>query len=609
VGEIDLETRAAELPTTAGVYLFKDRRGKVIYVGKAVNLRARVRQYLAGTDERAMVPFLVRHAADVEVVLTHTEKEALLLENTLIKKHRPRFNAKLRDDSNFLHLRVDSRKPWPRYDLVRRIKDDGARYFGPYHSASKARTTLAFLQRAFPLRTCSDSVLASRRRPCLLHQMGRCAAPCVGLVSEAEYTGILDGSMHLLEGRRQPAVDHLRQRMNAAAEAMEFEKAARLRDLMFSIQASLERQGVVARDLGERDVWGLFREGRRGAFAVVPIREGMMTEPRSAAIALGEDDPELLSSLLNTHYSGEAPIPPEVLVPVLPPDLEALQDVLSERRGGRVRISAPQRGDKARLVALAGDNARARYLRETDEDQRHVQAMRELAEALELPGPPHRIECFDNSNFQGTNPVAAMAVFLDGRPARAEYRRYKVKTVVGADDYATMREILERRFRRAVEEALFPDLLVVDGGKGQLAVAQAVLQDLGLHQQAVCGIAKPKVERRRGERDATDKIYLPHRKEALRLGAGHPGLRILQHVRDEVHRHAVRYHRQVRSRQALGSLLEEIPGVGPARRKALLTALGSAEAVADAPVEVLAEVAGIGPELARAIHAALNPQQ
>ncbi|MEZ4240958.1 MAG: excinuclease ABC subunit UvrC [Myxococcota bacterium] len=604
---MDLETRAAELPTTAGVYLFKDRRGKVIYVGKAVNLRARVRQYLAGADERQMVPFLVRHAVDVDVVLTHTEKEALLLENTLIKKHRPRFNAKLRDDSNFLHLRVDPRKPWPRYDLVRRIKDDGARYFGPYHSASKARATLAFLGRAFPLRTCSDAVLASRRRPCLLHQMGRCAAPCVGLVSEEEYAHILDGSMHLLEGRRQPAIDQLRQRMVAAADEMAFEKAARLRDLMFNIQASLERQAVVARDLGERDVWGLFREGRRGAFAVVPIREGMMTEPRSAVIALGEDDPELLSSLLNTHYTEGIPIPPEILVPALPPDLEALQDVLSERRGGRVRIAVPQRGDKARLVVLAGDNAKARYLRETDEDERHREAMRSLAEALELAEPPHRIECFDNSNLQGTNPVAAMAVLLDGRVARAEYRRYRIKTVVGADDYASMREILERRFRRALDEQLFPDLLVVDGGKGQLAVAVAVLQDLGLHEQAVCGIAKPRTEHRRGERDATDKVFLPHRKDPIRLPAGHPGLRILQHVRDEVHNHAIRYHRQVRSRATITSLLEEIPGVGPARRKALLRALGSAEAVADAPVDQLAEVSGIGPELARTIHAALNP--
>jgi excinuclease ABC subunit C len=605
--ETELEARAAALPQSSGVYLFKDKRGRVIYVGKANNLRVRVRQYLSGHDERDMVPFLVQHAVDVEVVVTHTEKEALLLENTLIKKHRPRFNAKLRDDSNFLHLRVDPRAPWPRYDLVRRIKDDGARYFGPYTSASKARSMLAFLGRVFPLRTCSDSVLKSRRRPCLLHQMGRCSAPCVGLVDREEYGGFLQGSMHLLEGKHGLAIQHLHHRMEAAAEALEFEKAARLRDLAQSIQVSVERQQVVDRDLGDRDVWGLYREGRRGAFAVVPVREGLMTEPRAALFEHGDEDPELLSSLLNTTYTGDAPIPAEILVPVLPDSVEALTDVLSERRGSKVHIRAPQRGDKVRLVELAAENARMRYLRETDESSRHELAMKELAEVLELAEPPHRIECFDNSNLQGTNPVAAMAVLLDGKPARAEYRRYRVKTVVGADDYATMREIIERRFRRAIDEGLRPDLLVVDGGKGQLAVAVAALQDLGLHDQPVCGIAKPRTEHRRGEKDATDKIFLPNRKEPLKLGAGHPALRILQHVRDEVHRHAVRYHRQVRNRETLSSVLEEIPGVGPARRKALLRELGSVESVADASVEVLAGVSGIGPELARTIHEALHP--
>ncbi|MEQ1571683.1 MAG: excinuclease ABC subunit UvrC [Myxococcota bacterium] len=602
-----LEARAAELPTTAGVYLFKDRRERVIYVGKAVNLRARVRQYLSGTDERDMVPFLVHHAADVEIVLTRTEKEALLLENTLIKKHRPRFNTKLRDDSNFLHLRIDPRGEWPRYDLVRRIGDDKARYFGPYHSASKARSTLAFLQRAFPLRTCTDAVLRSRRRPCLLHQLGRCAAPCVGLVGADEYAQILEDSVHFLEGKRESAVRHLERRMRAAADALDFEKAARLRDLMWNVTASIERQQVVSTDLGDRDVWGLFVEGTRGALAIVPVRDGMMTEPRSAVIDVGADDPELLSTLLNTAYTGETPIPAEVLVPTLPADVDTLADVLSERRGAKVRIAAPQRGDKVRLVELAVENARARYLRETDEGERHARAMEALATALELPEPPRRIECFDNSNLQGTNPVAAMSVFLDGRPARAEYRRYRVKTVVGADDYATMREILSRRYRRALEDGVRADLLVVDGGKGQLAVALAVLQDLGVHDQAVCGIAKPHTEHARGERDATDKIYLPNRKDPIRMPQGHPGLRILQHVRDEVHRHAVRYHRQVRSRAALASVLEVIPGVGPARRTALLTTFGSAEAVADAPVEALAAVRGIGPELARVIHDTLNP--
>lgn len=603
---ISLEERAAALPQSSGVYLFKDRQKRVIYVGKAINLRSRVRQYLSGSDEREMVPFLVQEAADVDVVVTHTEKEALLLENTLIKKHKPKYNAKLRDDSNYLHLRVDPKAPWPRYDLVRRSRNDGARYFGPYTSSQKARTMLAFIGRVFPLRTCSDAVMNSRRRPCLLHQMGRCAAPCVDLVSREEYAGLLEGSMQLLEGKHAPVLDQLDARMAEAAEALQFEKAARLRDLAKSIRDSVERQSVVDSERKDRDVWGLHREGRRGAFAVVPIREGFMQEPRSALIEHGDGDDELLSSLLNTIYTGEAPIPAEILCPILPSSHAALEEVLGERRGGRVRISAPQRGDKVRLIELAAENAKMRFIRETDAGARHSAAMAELAELLELEEPPQRIECFDNSNLQGTNPVAAMAVFIDGKPARAEYRRYRVKTVVGADDFATMREILERRFRRAIEEDLFPDLLVVDGGKGQLASAMAVLHDLGLHDQAVCGIAKPKTERRRGERDATDKIFLPNRKDPIKPGRGAAALRILQHIRDEVHDHAVRYHRQVRSRATLGSVLEEIDGVGPERRKALLRAFGSIDAVADADEAALAAVPGIGPALAATIRTALQ---
>ncbi len=603
-----LAQRVAELPTNAGVYLFKDPKGTVIYVGKAINLRSRVRQYLAGSDERAMVPFLVQAAADVQVVVTDTEKEALLLENTLIKKHRPRYNVKLRDDSNFLHLHVDPKQRWPMYHLVRHIRDDGSRTFGPYHSASKARQTLAWLQRAFPLRTCTDQVLESRKRPCLLYQMGRCVAPCVGHVDEAEYAELVQGSMELLSGKRREALRRLEARMEAHSAREEFERAARLRDLIFSIRASVERQNVVDTRLADRDVWGLHREGTRGAVAIVPVREGVMSEPRATVLrGSAEDDPELLSSLINQAYPKGAFIPPEILLPAMPADQVALEEVLTERRGARVRLAKPQRGRKLRLVELAAENARVRYLRETDEAERHRRAMDDLAKALELPQAPRRIECFDNSNFGGTNPVAAMAVFIDGKPARREYRRYKVKTVVGSDDYATMREILERRFRRALAEDTRPDLLVVDGGKGQLGIAVAVLQDLGVHDQAVCGIAKPRTERRKGDRHATDKIVLPHRKDPLRLRSGHPALRILQHIRDEVHNHAVRYHREVRRRNTLASVLEEIPGVGPSRRKALLTALGSAEAVADATLAQLTAVGGIGPELARTIHDTLNP--
>ena len=576
----------------------------MIYVGKALNLRARVRQYIVGSDERMMIPFLVRDAATVDCIVTDTEKEALLLENTLIKKYRPRFNVKLRDDSNFLHLRIDLRRAWPDYQLVRRIKDDGARYFGPYASASKARQTLAFLHRAFPLRTCSDSVLKSRGRPCLLFQMGRCVAPCVDLVTRDHYVELAEASMLFLEGRTRETVRHLQGRMRGHAELLEFERAAKIRDLIHSIESSVERQNVVDTKLADRDVWGLFREGSRGAMAILPVRQGAMGEPETALLpAMVGDDADLLSSLINNTYPKNVPIPPEILLPVLPPDAAILEEVLTERRGAKVSLRAPQRGNKVKLVVLAAQNARVRYLRETDEDERHQRAMAQLAEVLELAAPPVRIECFDNSNTQGTDPVAAMSVFIDGKPARREYRRYKVKTVVGSDDYATMREILERRFRRARDDGRFPDLLLVDGGKGQLGVAMAVLEDLGIHDQAVAGIAKPKTERKKGDRTATDKIVLPHRKDPLRMRQGNPALRVLQHIRDEAHNHAIRYHRQVRGRNQLVSALEGIPGVGPERRKALLTHLGSAEAVASADVSALAEVPGIGPAMAVQIHA------
>ena len=405
----DLSDRVRELPTTPGVYLFKDARGKVIYVGKAVNLRARVRQYTSLTDSRMMVPFLVDAAADIDVVVTDTEKEALLLENTLIKKHRPRYNVKLRDDSNFLHLRLHPKHRWPRYTLVRSIKSDGARYFGPYASASKARQTQAFLHRAFPLRTCTDAVLRSRRRPCLLHQMGRCVAPCVdGYTTREDYQELIEGSFELLSGQRKEAMRRLEARMRAQAAREEFEQAAKTRDLIFSIEASIERQKVVDTRLADRDVWGVHREGSQGAVAVVPMREGVMNEPRASVATFVGTTGEVLSTLLVSAYPEGSIVPPELVLPELPPDHETVAEVLSERRGAKVRLVVPQRGRKVRQLQLASENARVRFVQQTDESARHEQAMRDLAKALELPEPPHRMECFDNSHLQGTNPVAAM---------------------------------------------------------------------------------------------------------------------------------------------------------------------------------------------------------
>jgi excinuclease ABC subunit C len=604
-----LTDKVASIPTGSGVYLFRDARNRVIYVGKAANLRARLRQYLRGDDGRFFVPFLVSDAADVDVVLTHTEKEALLLENELIKQHRPRYNVKLVDDKNFLHLRLDPRVAWPRFTLVRQIGEDGAHYFGPYHSASKARDTLAMLQRMFPLRTCTDHVLRSRQRPCLLHQMGRCVAPCVDLVTRPEYDEIIDEAELMLRGQHRPLIARLEARMHRLAEDLRFEDAARARDLMRGVAQTLERQRVVDTKLGDRDLWGVHREAERAALAILPVREGVMGEPRITLVPrLGGDLAEALSTLINTAYPAGTYVPPEICLPVMPPDAAALEEVLTERRGKRVKLSAPQRGDKARLVELASDNARLRLSQAEDEDTRLQAALLRLAELVGLPGPPHRIECFDNSNWGGTNPVAAMAVFIDGRPDRSEYRRYRIKTVVGADDYASMREILGRRLKRAADEGTFPDLVVIDGGKGQLAVAMAAADDLGL-SVPMLGLSKPRTERKHGDRVSTDKIVLPNIKDPIRLKRHDPSLRILQHIRDEVHDTAIRYHRKVRRKNTLSSVLEAIPGVGAGRRKALLKHLGSAEAVLHASADDLATVPGIGPALAKQIRASLHPDE
>ena len=599
-----LEQQAAELPTTAGVYLWRDPNGLVLYVGKAKSLRARVRQYLSGHDERFMVRFLVAQAATIDCVLTDTEKEALLLENTLIKQHRPPYNVKLRDDKNFLHIRIDPRTSWPMFELTRRIADDGAKTFGPYHSAQKARRTLAFLQRSFPLRTCSDAVLKSRKTPCLLHQMGRCVAPCVGKTSPEAYDAIVQEAVLVLSGRSTEAVQRIHERMRAAAEELRFEEAARLRDLAHEIDQTLQRQKVVDRKLSDRDVWGLFREGDLGAIAVLPMRGGMLLEPWFLEIR-GErgELPELLSSWLNAAYSGE--IPPEILVPELPEAHGALEEVLGERRGGRVHIRVPQRGEKKRLLTLADSNARDRFRRQTDESERRARTLEELREICGLEAAPYRIECVDNSNIQGTDPVASCVVFLDGRPGKKEYRHYRIKTVVGPDDYASMREVLTRRFRRAAREGVFPDLLVVDGGKGQLGVALDVLHELGFPDQPVLGLAKPRTEKRRGEFDAVDKILLPGRSDAIRLPDNSGALNLLRHIRNESHRFAIQFHRRTRRKSALRSQLDSIPGVGGKRRKALLEHFGSLKKLKGATAEEIAAAPGIGPKLALQIAEAL----
>ncbi|MDP2309903.1 MAG: excinuclease ABC subunit UvrC, partial [Pseudomonadota bacterium] len=526
--------------------------------------------------------------------------------------HQPRYNTKLRDDKNFLHLRIDPRSNTPRFTLVRRIKDDGARYFGPYASATNARRTLAFVSRSFPLRTCTDQVLRTRKKPCLLYQMKRCLGPCVDLCTPTEYSDAVQDAMLFLSGKNRELVARLQTRMMALADAERFEEATHLRDLMAAVKSSLDHQSVVDVRLGDRDVWSFYREGQRGAVTVLPVRAGHMQQPLVFPFE-GElaEDGELLSAMLNTWYDAGEHVPPEILLPIDPPDHQALQDVLSDRRvtaglKGKVTLLVPKRGEKVRVLEIAEQAAKARFATTHSAEDRISHALEALAEIAGLEVPPYRIECYDNSNLLGQDPVASQVVFIEGVPARAEYRRYKIKTVVGADDYASMREILTRRLRRASEEGSFPDLIVVDGGRGQLSAAEDVLRELGLEDQPVIGLSKPRTERKRGELDAVDKIILRGNPEPVILAENHPTLRMLQHIRDEAHRTAIGFHRKTRSKSHLKSALDDLVGVGAARKQALLVHFGSVKALRASGPALIAEVPGFGPALAQRVWDALQ---
>ena len=601
----ELLEKAQRLPRGSGVYLFKGRRGVVLYVGKAKDLKSRVSQYLSGHDERSKIPFLLSQATDIEVVLTHTEKEALILENSLIKRYAPRYNSQLRDDKNFLHILLDNRTCWPRFRLVRKLET--GTLFGPFHSAKKARKTLDFAHRAFGLRTCSDRVLKSRKRPCLLHQLDRCVAPCVdGHTTEEDYAKRVEDALSFLSGKRSEAIDGLTQRMKEAAEREEFERAARLRDLIGHVRTTLEQQQVVDRRQKERDVWAWFREGDTGCVVVLPVRGGLMLDPKSFFFdEVAEDDAELLSSWLNQWYGPSIEVPSEILVQREPIDVQVLQEVLAMRSGHAIRIHAPKRGEKKRLLDLASTNAKDRYRRTTTQEERVYRALDQLASLAGLHEHPKRIECFDNSNLQGKHPVASQVVFIDGSPAKKEYRSYHIKHASGRDDYESMREVLTRRLKRGWKEQVFPDLLVVDGGRGQLGIALQVLEDLGLEQIPVLGLAKARTEKRQGQVGAVDKVVLPSG-ELVRLEDHNPALNLLRHLRNESHRFAIGFHRRTRSKSTITSKLDEIDGIGPARRRALLKHFGSLGALKKAEVSAISEVPGVGAELAQKIAQTLS---
>jgi len=608
---LTLEDRLARIPTGPGVYLLKDAAGHVIYVGKAVNLRQRIRSYLRGGDERSQVRFLVGRLADFETLVTASEKEALILENNLIKQYKPRYNIRLKDDKSYVSVKVTVQEPWPRVLVTRRIARDGSRWFGPFHSASAVRDTLDTIRKIFPLRTCSDAVFRNRSRPCIEYEIKRCLAPCVLPVDRAAYEEHLRQAMLLLEGRSRDVVEALRQRMAAAAEAERFEEAARLRDQLRAIEKTQERQLVVVHGGGHRDVFGLYREGGAIEVQVLFVRDGTLVSAQGWGLDDWElPDADVLEAVLTQFYQATGrDVPDEILVPVPISDAAVRAEYLSEKRGRRVRIVVPRRGDRLRLVALAQANARQGFSERRAAAAEGLHQVAQLGARLRLRVSPRRIECVDIATFQGADTVGALVTFVDGRPWKDGYRRFRIRSVTGTDDFASVAEVIRRRFRGSAAAMPAPDLLVIDGGLGQLEAARAVLTEVGAPELMVIGLAKERVARDPRAREIQrrpDRVFLPGRKNPVVLHPNSGALFLLQRVRDEAHRVANSYHRALRSRQRLHSRLDAIDGVGPHRRRALLRAFGSLRGVGDAAIADLVRVAGITPAIAMRIKETLT---
>ena len=591
-----LEDSIRNAPRAPGVYLMKDDDDRVLYVGKAKNLRARVRAYFGGTDGRFMIPFLVSRVREVAFIVTATEKEALILENTLIKEHRPRYNVDFRDDKAYFHIRIDPAKPFPRFDLVRRPRKDGASYFGPYPSSAAARETLRFLQALFPLRTCRDQDMNTRRRPCLEHQIRRCLAPCAGRIEAAAYRELVRDSMAFLEGRENALVADLQTRMVQAAEALQFEAAAVLRDRMAAIAETLEKQRMVSLSGGNQDIFGVYREGDLTQVCALFVRQGKLLGQKDfPLLKIGGQTQALLSSLIKQYYDSTADLPEAVLIPETLEDQAVIAEWLTEKKGKKVAIGGARRGQGKDLLKMARLNAENVFKTACLAAEGTSEALRLLMEKLALKRMPERIECFDISNIGGHWAVGSLATFLAGRAWKPGYRRFRIRTVTGADDYGMLYEILHRRYR---EKERLPDLIVVDGGKGQLGVALSVLKDLGIEGVAAIGLAKE-----RDNAQLFDRVYLPRRKDPVPLYRWPAAQLLLQRIRDEAHRFAVSYYRKVKEKDDLQSILEKIPGIGRARKKALLTFFGDLRRIERASPEELQEVPGLGRAQAQKIHA------
>jgi excinuclease ABC subunit C len=639
--EAHLRTVLRQLPLAPGVYLMKAPDGRVLYVGKADVLRHRVRSYFgskAGMDSRILR--MTAEVADIEYIVTDTVSEAFLLESNLIKEHRPRFNIRLRDDKSYPFVKITLAEDFPRIVRTRKLSRDGSRYFGPYASASSVDETLKLLRRIFPFRTCNLEIPEGKRvleRPCLLYYIKRCQGPCIQAIEKAEYRATIDRVVDFLDGRQEGIAAELRSEMQTHSTALRYEQAAIARDKLRAVERTIEQQKVAAYSRAEQDVIGIAREEGEACLQLFVIRNGKMIGREHFIVEGARDvtDAEVLGSFLPQYYAATERPPREVVLPFAPSEADDLSAFLADRRGSRVALTVPERGDKRRLVALATQNAVEALSRERAEwladAGKRDEALEALATALGLGRAPERIECYDMSNIQGTSAVGSMVVFVNGRPEPREYRRFRIRSGETPDDFRMMAEVIRRRFSRAsrlraetgalslaavgadpaieglgdeadeLAEAdpavrptiardagwALPDLVIVDGGKGQLSAAVGVMRELDLAEVPVAGLAK-----------RFEELYLPGRPDPIILPRNSQGLYLVQRIRDEAHRFAITYHRNVRSRRALASVFDEVEGIGPVRKKALLRRFGSVRRIREASVDEVAETPGIPRDLA-----------
>jgi excinuclease ABC subunit C len=614
----NLSRKLKTIPTGTGIYLMKDSKNKVIYVGKAKNLRNRVRSYFQSSrDERLFVSFLVKRVADIDFVLTDTEKEALILENNLIKQFKPRFNINLRDDKTFVSIKLDMNQKFSYPVIVRQIetpsssskgsdRKNNVLYFGPYSSAKSVRETLRFVNSLFPIRKCSDNVFKSRVRPCLYHQIGRCLSPCCELVDEMTYKEILQEVILLLRGKNEELLKVLREKMEEESRLMKYEKAAKIRDRIMAIEKTVEKQKIRTMDFMDRDVFGYYGEGNDIQIQAMFIRKGNLEDIASYRFPTIDNTPnDIFRSFLNQFYGHTRFIPDEVIIPVESEDKEILEELLSEQKGHKVNVKCPKRGGKMKLVEMAIKNAENAFRIHHMMGEDIESVLNSLRQQLSLKNTPKRIECFDISNIGGKQSVGSLVTFENSLPLKSKYKRFRIKTVSQSDDYAMMYEVLTRRYSRAFKEDDFPDLAVIDGGKGQLGIAMKVFEELGIDRVDVVALAKSKrkdIEGADSKQKLDERIFVCGRANPIVLNQESPELRLLVNVRDEAHRFALSYHKKLRRKQYYESPLDKITGIGKVKKKKLLRHFGDIQKIRNASLDELKKVESITSKDAKDIY-------